>query len=170
MGNFFTSPQERAATTLYDAASSGRPMGADLLRGVYSRQLASLRGETSSRLSGQAGDIMSRLASVGAPSSATEGLVARAQAPVLGSEQTAEQQLGANEMIQTINLLLSQLSLGLSGLSPTSTFGNIMAGLTTLGNVAGGAGSLINSIKGIPSLTNNTGTKVNTATGGFGMS
>jgi hypothetical protein len=148
MGNFFSSPQQRASESLYDAAMSGKPIGQGFLEKEYGANLSALRANTSQRVGGIAGDIQSRAASEGfAPGSGIEGLISRSTAPVLAGEQQAESQMSASEMQQMLQMLLDQLHTGIAGLPNSSPFGDILAGLTTLGNVAGGAGQLIRGIK-----------------------
>src|SRR5260221_10534501 len=110
MGNFFSSPKQRAGETLYDAASSGRPIGASYLQSQYGTDLSNLQAQTSNRLSGLSGDILSRETSAGfAPGSGIEGVISKGKESILAGEQGAEAQLGSSEAAQMLQLLMGQL-------------------------------------------------------------
>ena len=165
MGDFFKSPRERASRSLYDAAVSGHPIGADFLDRSTGLARQSLREETSRRLSGMSGDILSRAASAGvSPGSSTEGLISKATEPVLAGEQQAEAQLSIEQQRALANMILQQLGVGLSGMSSSSTFGDIMAGITTTGNIFGGIGTAFPQwlTKGTSKVAGSTGNDNNT--------
>lgn len=148
MGNFFSSPQQRAAESLFSAAESGRPIGASYLQQQYGAERSRLQAETSNRLGGVSGDILSRTASAGfAPGSGVEGLISKATQPILAGEQSAEAQLGAAEQSQLLQMIMSQLQMGFQGLPSSSPFGDILGSLTTLGNVVGGVGGLLRGLR-----------------------
>lgn len=143
----FSSPYEDAATSLYEMARSGRSIGSDLISSQAANARRSLRAQTSSRLAGVSGDILSRYSSAGiAPGAGLEGIIGKQTQDILASEQQGETQLSMAEQSALLNSLLNQLSMGLSGLSKSSTFGDILSGLTTLSNVALGGVSLYNAI------------------------
>ena len=146
MGNFFTSPRERASVGLYDAAMRGEPIGADMLQRSTQSALSAVRGQTSQRLSTISGDILSRTAG-NAPSGAAEGLIARSLQPALAGEWNMESQIMSEAERAKLDMTLKQLSIGLAGMSDSSTFGDIMAGLTTMTNIAKGIHNLSIGIK-----------------------
>lgn len=146
MGNFFTNPKERASQTMWDAAMSGKPVGAQYLDAMYDPMLAEgqqrIQATTSSRIAETAQDIKSRMESIGAPGGASEGLISRATAPIVSGEQSAlgemTSKVSSAKAQQLMQMILSQLSGGMAGMSDTSTFGDIMAGLNTVANLGGG--------------------------------
>ena len=166
MGNFFSSPQQRASENLYNSALSGNPIGANLLRGEYSKEVSALEGNTSNRASGLSGDILSRIASQGgAPGSGSEGVINKSLSPLWASEQMGEVQLGANLDKSMLELSMNDLSAGLSGMSSSSTFGDILGGLSTFANIGGGLSKLLFALKGLdPSALDNKGTEVKSDT------
>lgn len=154
MGDFFKSPQQRASESLYDSVLSGKPLGETLIRGASTAIKTGLEMDTSKAMSQQAGDILGRMAFSGATNSSVESLISKANQGLLGNLQSAEVKLSAQEQQAMIDNMLKQLSISLSGLSSSSTFGDIFAGLQTLGTIAGGAGQLISATKYKPPVIN----------------
>jgi hypothetical protein len=144
MGNFFKSPQQQASESLYGSALSGQPVGAGLVEGEYGKELYGLRSGATQRSSSLTGDILSRNASEGGiPSSSTEATIGKGTAGIWEQEQLGETQLGANLDKSMLSLTLNDLAAGLSGMSTSSTFGDLLGGLTTLSNVGGGLFKLL---------------------------
>lgn len=154
MGDFFSSPQQRAAQSLYEAAVSGKPIGAGLISGMEGAAAGQIMGATASKTGAIGGDILSRTASLGGPTSGTEGMISKATQPLLSAEQQSLANLGVMSEAQFLNLMMQQLGMGISGMSSSSTFGDIMGGLMTLGNMATGAGALMQGIKYQPTKIN----------------
>lgn len=140
MGDFFKSPHERASSNLYEMAMRGDVIGSNLLRQSSASARNAVGITTANRASGVAGDIMSQFASMGVtPGSANVTAVTdKALTPLYAGEQSAHAQISGQEIQGLLQLLMGQLSTGLAGLSTTSTFGDIMAGLTTAANVGAG--------------------------------
>lgn len=140
MGSFISSPQQRASEGLYNAAVSGQPIGAQALQNLTNTQITQSEQLTSNRIGGEAGDILARASSQGfAPGSGVEGIIGKATQGLLGSEQSAEAGIYANQSNDFMTMLLDQLKLGLAGLPASSPFGDIMTGLTSLTKTAAGA-------------------------------
>jgi hypothetical protein len=142
MGNFFSSPQSKAYQSLYDAAMNGKPVGSVLFQDIFNKGVNTIHGTTSQRTGTMAGDIMSRLSSTGVPGTAEEGTISKATQPILANEVSAISSLSASESAQIMNTLMQQLSIGLSGLSSSSTFGDIFSGLTTAANIGQGIATM----------------------------
>jgi len=154
VGDFFNSPRERAAESLYENAIAGRPIGESFLRSEAAISKQKLRQQTSGHVAGISGDIMSRLASIGvSPGSSTEAVISKSTSPILAGEQIAESGIDENLMRMLTQSLLQELQLGFSGLSSSSTFGNILAGLQTAGNIASGGIKLAKDIGYNPGQT-----------------
>jgi hypothetical protein len=148
MGNFFTSPQQRAGQTMYDAATSGHPIGGDIVNRSYASGLESLRANAANISANQAGDILSRNASAGiAGGSSVEGEISKNNQNLYSSEQGGELSLYSDMLKELAGLTNHQLGLGLSTMSSSSTFGDILGGLTTLTNVGSGVGKLLLALK-----------------------
>jgi len=139
MGNLISSPYQRASEDLYSKAMSGQPVGANFLDAQTTSEISALRNNTASRISGIAGDELSRAASMGfAPGSGMEGVIGKSVQPIISNETSAEEQLDASKNSQLMQMLLSQLTAGLGGLSHSSTVGDVMGGLTSLANLGQG--------------------------------
>lgn len=142
MGNFFTSPQERKANSMWDAASSGKPLGSQFLEPIYNETVRNIEGQTSQRIAGIGGDILSRSASMGvSPGSNTEAMTTMAKEPLLANEQSAISQAGIAKQQAMVQMLMQQLFAGYSGSSSSSTFGDIMGGLSTAAQIFAGVGT-----------------------------
>lgn len=169
MGDFFTSPREAAASNLYESAIKGKPIGESFLRNEATLAKQQLRQRTSDITGGISGDVLSRLASIGvSPGSSSEALISKATNPILAGEQQSEAGIDTNLQGVLANLLLNELNTGLSGLSASSTFGNILAGLQTVGNLATGGVNLYNALKSGDQINTNFGSPMKTSYGGAG--
>lgn len=143
MGNFISSPYQRASENLYDMAVNGQVVGDKYLQGALSNEQRSLRTQASNVSGGIAGDIMSRMASQGfAPSGAAENVIGAQKQKLYGQEQAAELQLDAATQQNMANLLINQLTTGLQGLSHSSPLGDILGGLTSIVNIGSGIATM----------------------------
>jgi hypothetical protein len=142
MGSFFTSPKERASTNMYDMAMQGKTFGSGILDSMSNLAKSNLEAQTSQRLATTKSDLQSRMASSGTPVSAGTGLTTKATTPIIAGEQNAMSEIDIARMNQAINMLFQQLSMGMSGLSSSSTFGDVMGGMTTIANIVSGVAGM----------------------------
>ena len=147
MADFFTSPQEKASQDLFAQAQSGRSPYDMMIENE--RQLALNTGktligqQTSQAQAGIAGDTLSQAASAGVGyGSGVADLVGKQSAKVGESGQIAMGKLTADVNSQAsqqkLQALMDTLHLGLGGLSKSSSFGDILAGLETFANIGTG--------------------------------
>lgn len=158
MGNFFASPQQRAGQSLYDAAVSGHPVGEGGLKKSYALDLQNLRSGTKQESATLSGDILSRITSQGGtPGAATEGVIGKQNEQLFGQEQGGENALYSDLMKNIMGLTSHDISTGLATMSNSSTFGDILGGLSTLTNIGGGLTKLIMALNGNQGAINNLG-------------
>lgn len=140
MGSFFQSPQEGGATSLFNQAMGGSSIFDSLIGKQTGLAKTGLEAE-GSRLSASSGaDIMSQLASGGVnPGSAgAADLVAKNKAGIGESVLSSEGKVDQNALMQQLQALMQQLQMGYSGLSQSSPFGDLLAGLQTGANIFSG--------------------------------
>ncbi len=157
MGDFFTSPRERAAEDLYgqgrdlySMALSGHPVGEALIRQLGGRAKTGVEALGSRQIAEASTDILSQLASMGvAPGTAGADLTAKTAGKIRGGVQEqfakideATQATILDALFKTLGLSTDMTKTGMSGMSSSSTFGDILAGLTTGTGLGAGIAAL----------------------------
>lgn len=144
MSDFFTSPQERASTKLYDMATQGHTPYDALITGKINKQITSVRQQGNREAGKQAGDIVSRAQSSGIGfTSGVNEAIGEAKTNIFDRTQTLENQIQAQGLDERLKALIDTLHLGLGGLSKSSAFGDIIAGATTIANIGAGVGTML---------------------------
>jgi hypothetical protein len=144
MGNFFTSPKEQAATSMYDQAMKGQTPWDALMSQRSTMAKNSLEQQGNRLMASTGADTMSQLASAGITpgSSAAVDTVNRQKAGIGGQVMQGEAQIDIGSIADQINSLMQLMQTGYGGLSASSSMGDILAGMQTLGNVGMGAGMM----------------------------
>lgn len=143
MSNFFTSPRERASQSLYDLAISGRTPYDAMFEEYRGNAIQNIRRSTARESAGTAGDILSQAQSAGITfGSGLSEVVSEAKGKISERGQILEGGVNEKASLMKLGSLAEALRLGLSGLSTSSTAGDVLAGLTTVGKIAGGVAAM----------------------------
>ena len=144
MGQFFTSPQEAGATSLFDMAMGGKTPWDSLINekaGMAKTQV----GQQASSAIGQGGqDIFSQLASMGvAPGSGQTDIANKNATGIRSGAINTNANIDMAALGDQLQYLFGMMQTGLGGMSTSSSFGDILAALTSGANIfSGGAKGL----------------------------
>jgi len=150
MGDFLNSPREKAAKNMYDQAMGGTtPFDSAIQKRALTAKTG-LEAQGNRMSASMGGDILSQLTSAGITpgSSAAVGSVAKAKAGVGENVLQAEGQVDIAALDEQLKALTNFLNIGYSGLSSSSTLGDILAGLQTGANIFGGTATGIKAWRG----------------------
>lgn len=143
MGNFFTTPREQAARSMYDMAISGKSPWQDLISQEATLAKQNISRDVSSAKEQATTDIMSRAASAGHTwSGGTEDLIGRQVSSLAEGGEKAKTQVDVQAMQENLGSLISLLNTGFSGLKNTTLAGDVLGGLQTLSSLGVGIGMM----------------------------
>ena len=139
MGSFFTSPQEQGATSLFDMAMGGQSPWDSLINQQAGLAKTGI-DQNASRAIGQGSqDIFSQLASMGVAGGSGQVDIAGKQAAGIRSNAIGQKsQVDQNALNAQIQSIMQNMQTGLSGMSTSSSGGDLLAGLTSLANIFSG--------------------------------
>ena len=141
MGSFFTSPQERGATTLFDSAMGGTSPWDSLINQKAGLAKTGIDQSASQAVGQGSQDIFSQLASMGvAPGSGQVDIAGKQAAGIRSNAIGQKSQVDQAALNTQMQSIMQSLGVGMQGLSTSSSGGDMLAGLTTLANIFAGVG------------------------------